>query len=292
MPLEEIRRRRDPPVSRIINIARDVRCNRFARGFWIHDDEIPAILNHNLYTVYGCKGRAEFVRTFYHVSEETCKGGDKHNVESRYVEVRLDSAVAKWINKTLGGALSMGTLGTRRFETWSSLGPNKNVTEKPSTLPSEAQPAETESRTDWADEVMEEESAQLARDSPDPSGEAQPTEDEGQTEDEGMEVKGEDDPSPPSAPRVNTPQEGASGQGPDVAPMRSNSPRDTPTDTAPTHGGSEAYEQRSQEIAALKQKLTSLVEEQAEEQRGKRTEEEEEDGVKKCIEKEKELERE
>merc|ERR1711973_543788 len=75
LPLEEIRRRRDPPVSRIINIARDVRCNRFARGFWIHDDEIPAILNHNLYTVYGCKGRAEFVRTFYHVSEETCKGG-------------------------------------------------------------------------------------------------------------------------------------------------------------------------------------------------------------------------
>ena len=186
----------------------------------------------------------------------------------------------------------MGTFGTRRFELWSSLGSNKNVTEKPSSLPGEAQPAETESRTDWADEVMEEESAQSARDSPDPCGEAQPTEDEGQAEDEGMEVRGEEDPSPPSAPRENAPQEVAPGQGPDETPARLNPLRDTPTDTAPTHGGSEAYEQRSQEIAALKQKLNSLVEEQAEEQRGGGQAEEEEDAVRKCFEEEKDLERE
>ena len=200
----------------------------------------------------------------------------------------MDSAVAKWLTKNLGGALSMGTLGTRRFEPWSSLGSNRNVTEKPSTLPGEAQPAETESRSAWADEDMEEESAQPARDSPNPSGEAQPTEDEGQTVDEGMEVRGGEDTSSSSTPRDNDPPEVASGQGHGDVPTRLNPPRETPTVTAPTHGGSEAYEQRSQEIAALKQHLNSLVEKQAEEERG--GDEEEEDGLRKCLEEEKEKE--
>ena len=119
--VDEICQVREPTISRVVCIAQNTKI-KWDRGLWIMGEELAGVLTHNFTEVYTCKGWDKFIRTFFAIREV-----DGKEVESKYLEVRMDSVAEKWL-MGLGSTMYLGTMGPQRFEPWSKLGGAKPYT--------------------------------------------------------------------------------------------------------------------------------------------------------------------